>query len=270
MQEVEEVAVLSKTLNPRASAGFLRAAGKPMHNIRRQAVPPWHKGFASGPGASALVRAFVAAAEKVVGVLHQNAPNNCPQIADEAPKGVGCKVVLARHLFVHVVVRESVDGAIAPEDKEDCQGNDNGYGQGLQVKTNDDQGHGTTEVHQAPGQARRGQVHGDTATDGVSQEDEDVSDGEELPPVHQVLLALRVEERHLGRVEHVEDRRPVLHGEVAQELRRKEGHHAWHPRPRLLEGHRKVCSAQLCLLSRGELHEKADAERYACHDVPVE
>ena len=78
-----------------------------------------------------------------------------------------------------------------------------------------------------PAKAWRGQVDGDPTTDGISQEDKDVGHSEELAPLHEVCLAFWIKERNQGRVEHVEDGRPVFHREVAKELSCKEGNHAW-------------------------------------------
>ena len=81
-----------------------------------------------------------------------------------------------RHLFVDMIGCEPVDGAITPEDHEDCQRDNNGNSQGLQVKTSDDQTHCKAKECQPLAKRRRGDVDSDPTTDRVTKENKNVGD----------------------------------------------------------------------------------------------
>ena len=228
--------------------------------------------FAIAPiiGHSALKWALVTPAEEVMSIFYQDATQNRAQVSNEAPKGVRSQVMLRWHLFIHVICGEPIDGSIAPKDHENGNGNDDRNGQGLEVKPHHDHSHGQPKASQSLPQTWRFEVDRYPATDGVTQENEDVGDCKELAPLHQMLITLRIEQRHLGWMEHVEDCWPVLHRKMAQKLCCKEGHHAGHPLPCLAQGDPEVGRLEFRLASRGVLQEDGKAQRQAGHDVPIE
>ena len=67
----------------------------------------------------------MALAEKIVCILHQNTTQDWAQITDEGGHGVGCEIVLAGHMAIHVIRGEAEDCTVAPENHEDGQGNQN-------------------------------------------------------------------------------------------------------------------------------------------------
>ena len=178
--------------------------------------------------------------------------------------------MLAWHFFVDMIGGETIDRAVAPEDHENGHWDDDGNRQGFQIETQNDEGHGGPQEKESPFQAWRRKVDCNSSTDGIPQENEDVGDCEELTPLHGRFCALRVEERHQGRVEHVENGWPVFHGKVAEELSPEEGCHPGHPLASLSQGDGKVRSLQLRVATRGIEEEDAQAHWQACRNVPIE
>mmetsp|Transcript_61338 Transcript_61338/g.146235 ORF Transcript_61338/g.146235 Transcript_61338/m.146235 type:complete len:290 (+) Transcript_61338:418-1287(+) len=209
-------------------------------------------------------------AEEVVRAVHQNTPKNCTEISDKAPERVGCQIVFARHVLVNMVGRQAVNRAVPPEDQEDSNRDDDGNRKRFQIQSESNARHGHAEKDQTSVQAGRGKVDRNAAADGVPEEDEDIGNSKELAPLHEVLITLGVEEGHIGRMEHVEDGRPVLHCEVTQELCHEEGYHSRHPVPGLEQRGREVGRLQLRVAFGGQAREQEEPEGKAEEDVPVD
>ena len=208
-------------------------------------------------------------AKEVMRVFHQNTTENGTQITNKAPARVGCEVVLWRNVFVHMIRCKAINGTITPEDQEDSNGDKDCNGQRFQTKTYNNQDHSHTQTNQPFLEWRCWNVDGNPTTDGVSQENENVGHGKELPPVHQMLITLRIKQWHFWWMKHVENRGPILHGKMTQELRCEEWQHLRHPFACLLQGSSKVGGFQFCSVIGSEVKEDVETKRQTGHNVPI-